>query len=154
MRRELGRVINNLADSKGLEITPEEVYATFQKEFIDRESPYKLLSFNAETAEAHKVFCRTYVEFDGETKSLEGHGNGPIDAFVRALIEAGVEPFEIISYSEHSVGTGADSSAAAYIQIKTQSGFTGYGAGLDTSIDLASIKGVLSALNRAAAKKA
>lgn len=153
MRRELGRIINDMADSKGLEITPEEVYSAFRQEFMDRESPYKLLTFNAETSEEHRICCRAYVEFEGVTTPIEGFGNGPIDAFVHAMIEAGVEPFEIVSYSEHSVGKGADSSAAAYIQIKTQSGFIGYGAGLDTSIDLASIKGVLSALNRAAAKK-
>jgi len=81
---------------------------------------------------------------------LEGAGNGPIDAFVNGLIGTGVAPFEILNYSEHSIGQGAGSKAASYIQIKTAGGFNGYGAGLDTNIEIASIKAILSALNRAA----
>jgi 2-isopropylmalate synthase len=71
---------------------------------------------------------------------------------VPKLIGTGVKPFELLSYSEHSLGKGADSRAAAYIQVKTPGGFNGFGVGVHTNIEIASINAVLSALNRAAAK--
>ena len=55
----------------------------------------------------------------------------------------------MLSYSEHSIGTGADTLAASYIQIRTARGLTLFGAGVDTNIELASIKAVVSAVNRA-----
>jgi 2-isopropylmalate synthase len=85
--------------------------------------------------------------------TISGAGNGPIDAFVQGLARKGVKPFEILNYSEHSIGKGADSKAAAYVQIKTAGGFNGYGAGIDTNIEIASINAILSALNRAAARR-
>ena len=65
-----------------------------------------------------------------------------------------MKPFEVMFYSEHSLGKGADSRAVAYIQVRTSAGFTGFGAGIDTNIEIASINAILSALNRAAARGA
>jgi 2-isopropylmalate synthase len=61
----------------------------------------------------------------------------------------GVRRFDLVSYSEHSLGIGADSKAVAYIEIRTGSGQSCYGAGIDTNIEIASINALLSALNRA-----
>jgi 2-isopropylmalate synthase len=135
-----------------MEITPQEVFEAFKAEYIDRENPYKLVDFRTGTAGAHQVKCYGEVEIRGQVHAIAGVGNGPIDAFVHALITAGAKPFDIISYSEHSLGQGADSRAAAYIQIKSATGYVGYGVGLDTNIELASILAIVSALNRAAAK--
>jgi len=79
---------------------------------------------------------------------IDGQGNGPIDAFIRALTTAGVPAFELLSYAEHSLGRGADTSAIAYIQIKDGHGRTFFGAGTNTSIELASLKAIVSAINR------
>lgn len=152
MHRELGRLINDLADAKGLEITPEEVHTTFRTEYLDRDTPYKLRSFRAESGEDGEVRCNAAVIINGVINQIDGVGNGPIDAFVHGLVATGVTPFEILNYSEHSIGQGADSKAASYIQIKTAGGFNGYGAGIDTNIEIASIKAILSGLNRAAAR--
>ena len=75
-----------------------------------------------------------------------------IDAFVRALAATTLPKFEVLNYSEHSLGRGAEARAVSYIQIKTERGLTLYGAGIDTNIELASIKAIVSALNRALAK--
>ena len=64
----------------------------------------------------------------------------------------GLRKFEVLSYSEHSLGKGAEARAVSYIQIKTGRGRTLYGAGIDTNIELASIKAIVSALNRTLAK--
>jgi 2-isopropylmalate synthase len=71
-----------------------------------------------------------------------------VDAFVKALIASGVEPFEVVSYSEHSLGSGAEAKAVAYFEIKSGPAATTFGAATDTNIEVASLKAVLSALNR------
>jgi 2-isopropylmalate synthase len=78
----------------------------------------------------------------------QGQGNGPIAAFVKALVAAGVEGLEVANYHEHALSFGAEASAIAYIQIKLADGRKCWGAAVDTSIELASIKAVLSAVNR------
>jgi 2-isopropylmalate synthase len=79
---------------------------------------------------------------------VKGSGNGPVDAFVKALIKGGTDPFEVVSYSEHSLGSGAEAKAVAYFELKTGPGPTVFGAATDTNIELASLKAILSALNR------
>jgi 2-isopropylmalate synthase len=80
---------------------------------------------------------------------ITGDGNGPIAAFVSALAASGASKFEVSSYREHALGFGSEASAIAYISIKLADGRTRWGAGIDTNIELASIKAVVSALNRA-----
>lgn len=152
MHREIGRLINDLADVKGVEISPDEIYAAFKAEYFERDTPYRLLEFRTETGAEHRVQCQAAVQVHGATRRFTGGGNGPIDAFVHGLLATGVRPFEIMSYSEHSLGKGADSRAVAYIQVKTDNGYVGFGAGADTNIEVASIQAILSALNRAAAR--
>jgi 2-isopropylmalate synthase len=83
--------------------------------------------------------------------TLTGAGNGPIAALVAALGTTALPRFDVLSYAEHSLGGGAEARAVSYIQIKTARGRTCYGAGIDTNIELASIKAVVSAHNRALA---
>jgi len=86
-------------------------------------------------------------------QEITGSGNGPVAAFINALISCGVEPFEVVSYSEHSLGTGAEAKAVAYFEIKSGAGVATFGAGTDTNIEIASLKAVLSALNRSCARQ-
>lgn len=151
MHREFGQHINVLADQKGLEITPDEVYEAFMAEYINREQPFRLESFRTQTSETRQVECWARVGIRSDSVETRGEGNGPIDAFVHALSTQGVRRFELISYSEHSLGSGADSKAVAYIEIRTGSGQSCFGAGIDTNIEIASINALLSALNRASA---
>ena len=97
--------------------------------------------------------CEAGLLIDGKAHRLEGQGNGPIAAFVRALAGAALPKFDVLSYSEHSLGRGSEARAVSYIQIKTDKGRTLFGAGIDTNIELASIKAIVSALNRSLAQK-
>jgi 2-isopropylmalate synthase len=81
---------------------------------------------------------------------LEGQGNGPLAALVHALADAGQPRIEILHYSEHALGSGEGATAIAYIQARLPDGRTRWGAGVDTHIELASVRAVFSALNRAA----
>jgi 2-isopropylmalate synthase len=148
MHKEIGRIVNDLADNKGTELTPAEIHEVFRAEYLDRKVPVLLQRFKTHELDS-KVKCEATLVIDGQTRALTAQGNGPIDAFVRALGETDLPKFELLSYSEHSIGTGADTLAASYIQIRTARGLTVFGAGVDTNIELASIKAVVSALNRA-----
>ncbi len=151
MHKEIGKLINDLADAKGTELTPDDVNAFFQREYIERATPVKLEHFKT-TERDSAVSAQATVKIDGVEHKLTANGNGPIDAFVRALAAAGLPKFEFMSYAEHSLGAGAEARAVSYIQIKTERGNTYYGAGIDTNIELASIKAVVSAVNRSLAK--
>ncbi len=148
MQREFGPIANDIVDNLGREVTAAELKAMFWKEYIERKTPFSLHHFHADGVDG--VFtCRCSLVRDGREIAVTGTGNGPIAAFVNALIQdAGVPVFEVASYREQSLGEGTEASALACIQIKT-GGRTVWGAGVDTNIELASIQAVLSAVNRA-----
>jgi len=147
MHKEIGRVINELADQRGTELTSEQIREAFAAEYLDRTTPLALGHFKSLDRDG-VVSCTAAVTVDGKTRELTGSGNGPIDAFVKALGAAGLATFDIASYAEHSLGQGAQARAVSYIQIKHPKGTTFFGAGIDTNIELASIKAIVSAVNR------
>jgi len=152
MHKEIGRIINDVADAKGTELSAQEIHDVFRREYLDRAAPVVLQQFKT-TERDSAVKCEATLAVDGIAHKLTGDGNGPIDAFTHALGSTGLPKFEVLSYSEHSLGKGSEARAVSYIQIKTERNQTLYGAGIDTNIELASIKAIVSALNRALAKK-
>jgi len=153
MRKEFGKVINELADARGGEISSEDVRRAFEAEYLHRNAPIRLENFHTETNAAETggqaIECIARLVVNDEHQEIRAVGNGPIDAFVQALKQGIRTQFDLLYYSEHSLGGGAEATAVAYIQIKVASGVTYFGAAIDTNIELASIKAVLSALNRA-----
>ncbi len=147
MQREFGPIANDLVDDLGREVKAEELKAMFWQEYIERTSPWSLIHFHADGVDG-KFRCRASVVCQGAERKVEGEGNGPIAAFVNALAASGAPKFEVANYREHALSAGEGASAIAYIQIKLADGRTQWGAAVDTNIELASIKGVLSALNR------
>ena len=150
MHKELGKSVNKIADDTGEEITPEGVLACFQKEFLDLREPLDIQEFRAERLDNDTVEVWAVVRHEGVSKNLRGTGNGPIAAFMDALESLGFKDYEVLSYSEHSLARGAKSKAVAYIELKGPRGAVLFGAGIDTNISMASIRGVVSALNRLA----
>ena len=151
MHREIGRLINEVADTRGTELTPADVHEIFRQEYLERRTPLALQHFKT-TERDSEVTCVVALVIDGVARELTGQGNGPIDAFTRALAATALPRFEVLSYVEHSLGKGSEARAVSYIQIKTDRGQTLFGAGIDTNIELASIKAIVSALNRALAR--
>jgi len=151
MYKEFGRVINDLADERKAELTPDDIHEAFLREYIARDQPVKLEHFRT-TERDSRVKCEAAVRFEGRIHKFTGVGNGPIDAFVNGLGSTGVPAFELMFYSEHSLGKGAEARAVSYIQIKSGHSVTYFGAGIDTNIELASIKALVSAINRSLAK--
>jgi 2-isopropylmalate synthase len=148
MHKEIGRIVNDLADAKGTELTSSDIRDAFQAEYLGRTSPVALEHFKT-TERDSVVQCEARINIEGQPHALSGSGNGPIDAFVHALAGTGLPRFDIVNYSEHSLGAGAEAKAVSYIQVKMERGAAFFGAGIDTNIELASIKAIVSALNRA-----
>jgi 2-isopropylmalate synthase len=152
MHKEIGKIINQLADEHGTELSPEEIHAAFQQEYLTQAAPKIVLAPDGfrTTERGAIVSCEIELSFQGEALALRGQGNGPIDAFVRGLTGSGRLPtFDVQNYNEHSLGSGAEARAVSYIQIKLANGRSFYGAGVDTNIEVASIRAIISALNRA-----
>jgi 2-isopropylmalate synthase len=147
MQREFGPIANDAVDKLGREVSGAELKAMFWKEYIDRNSPWQLSSFETESKNG-VVKCRAKLLRDGKPVEFSGEGNGPLAALVHGFTTAGVPRFEITNYSEHALSSGETAAAISYIQIKTADGKTRWGAGVDTNIELASVRAVLSALNR------
>jgi len=148
LQREFGPIANEAVDALGREVTGAELKAMFWREYVERTAPWELIHFHADGVDG-TFHCRASARRGGQDAKLTGEGNGPIAAFVHALQQSGAAPFEVANFSQHALSSGTEASAISYIQIKRADGTTRWGAGVDTNIELASIKAVLSALNRA-----
>lgn len=153
LRIEFGKIINALADETGEELPSKLILQAFEKEYLQQSGHFDLEAFSMKTTQdadgKEVVDCRAKVLIDGALHTIQASGNGPIDAFTSALNQSEIANFKVLSYAEHSLGQGANARAVAYIQIQMLSGQTFFGAGIETSIDIASVNAVLSALNRA-----
>jgi 2-isopropylmalate synthase len=150
LQREFGPLANDAVDRLGREVSGTELKAMFWREYIERAEPWQLVHFHADGT-AGVFSCRASARRDGAEVALTGTGNGPIAAFVHALHQSGAPRFEIADFKQHALSSGTEASAIAYIQIRLPDGKTKWGAGVDTNIELAPIKAVLSAVNRAMA---
>lgn len=146
MQREFGPIANDAVDRLGREVSGTELKEMFWREYVERDSPWQLKSFSTESKNG-MVKCRATLSRAGAPVEILGEGNGPLAALVHGLGTAGLR-FEISNYSEHALASGEEAAAIAYIQIKTADGKSRWGAGVDTNIELASVRAVLSALNR------
>ncbi|MDB6111184.1 MAG: leuA 2, partial [Pedosphaera sp.] len=148
MQREFGPIANEEVDRLGREVSAADLKQMFWREYIERDSPWQLGEFATENAGSGVVRCHGTIFRNGKEVRFEGKGNGPIAGFVHGLQSAGAPKIEVAYYKEHALGAGEEASAIAYIQIKQADGNLRWGAAVDTNIERASIKAVLSALNR------
>jgi 2-isopropylmalate synthase len=147
MQPEFGRVIQGISDRTGSEVPPMMIWDAFDHEYLGTASPHSLGKCRLNQNSGDVVEINASVCEDGNDREITGKGNGPIDAFSNALREHLHINFRLLSYYEHAIEKGSDSRAAAYIRIEADGGFF-WGAGIDTNIDRASFKAILSALNR------
>jgi 2-isopropylmalate synthase len=151
LQREFGPIANEEVDRLGREVSGAELKAMFWREYIERTEPWELKGFETESRNG-TVRCLARLLRGGKLLELKGQGNGPLAALVHGFGAAGVPRFEIGYYSEHALSAGEEAAAIAYIQLKLADGHTRWGAGVDTNIELASVRAVLSALNRSGIK--
>jgi 2-isopropylmalate synthase len=143
---EFSRVIQARTDAEGGEVTPAQMWEAFAAEYLAA-GQMELKAHHASSVVDAKDVLTAEVGVDGHVRQVEGLGNGPISAFCDALGSLGIE-VRVLDYTEHALSAGSDAQAAAYVECEV-GGRTLWGVGIDTNTVTASLRAVLSAVNRA-----
>jgi 2-isopropylmalate synthase len=148
---EFSQVVQKHTDAQGGEVTGDELWGIFRKEYFleghDADAPLRLLGSRTTAANGERDEVNVSVQVRGAETVIVGTGNGPIDAFVAALATQGVT-VRVLDYNEHAMGAGADAQAAAYLEVAVGDRVL-WGVGIDANIVTASLRAVVSAVNRA-----
>jgi 2-isopropylmalate synthase len=147
MQVEFGKVVQALSEETGTEIMPAAIIEAFEREYLERTAPFALVDYKVASDGSGPAIVNATVNENGAIRTLLGTGNGPIDAFVNALRENLNLDVSVRDYHEHAMGSGADATAVAYVEVVTD-GQIRYGVGRDRSIVTASLQAVLSGINR------
>lgn len=149
MQKDLSLVIQNIADKSAKEVNAETILEAFKDNYLNIPSPLVLESFEISSKEfsSQDICIKAEMKNNGEKVNITGSGNGPIDAFVHALngLFGGCK---VTSYTQHSLGSDSNAESVAYIEITDDKNESYYGVGTDSNIILASIKGIISAVNK------
>jgi 2-isopropylmalate synthase len=152
MQPEFGAIVQAESDAVGKELPPERIFELFRQEYLNADSPYRLVRHRfEETADENGD---SLVSFTGTLQhkdtlfEVAGEGNGPVDAFFKAIHGQKMDRLTFVDYKEHAVSDGSDSQAVAYIQLRDATGRDVFGVGMSHNINLAPLKGILSAINR------
>ena len=152
MHKEFADIIQKIAEKQG-EVAPEQIMDEFRANYLDRKEPMhfkkcQITDKEYEGGAFATVAILTFTDHDTE-RTVEGVGNGPIDAVQRAIEEAlGIE-IRVLDYTEHALRSGSGAQAASYIHLMdVKSGRATYGVGISSNITRASIRGIFSAVNR------
>ena len=151
---EFSQVIQRITDATGKELVPADIRAAFDREYVAATLPVAYAGHRAQhnVADGTVEQLSAHLVIDGAETVLTGSGNGPVDAFVHALREDGGFDIHVQNYHEHGVGAGEDATAVAYVQLRIGSEQTVYGVGLDPNIVTATLRAVVSAVNRGIAQ--
>jgi 2-isopropylmalate synthase len=150
---EFSKTIQGITEDTGTEIAPGDMWVTFEQEYFPSDARIVLLSHETTTHEGddgHRHGAQVVAQLlvDGEHRTVHGEGNGPIAAFVAALqADLGVD-VDVVDYSEHAVSAGSDATAVAYVETQSADGEVKWGVGMHPSILTASLRAVVSAVNR------
>jgi 2-isopropylmalate synthase len=149
---EFSRVVQEVMDSSGKELSAEEIGGIFENHYLGATDPYVYLSHHlVEDSTSEGVELRAEIAVAGRRERVAATGNGPIDAFVHALSALVGQSVTVVDYHEHAIGAGANAAAVSYIELKLGDGKALFGVGRDANIVTASLKAVLSGVNRALA---
>jgi 2-isopropylmalate synthase len=143
---EFSRVVQARTDEEGGEVTPAEMWQAFSDEYL-ADGTMALLGHHTSSVVDAKDALTVEIRANGQPRQVEGTGNGPISAFCDALASVGIE-VRVLDYAEHALSAGSDAQAAAYVECEI-GGRAWWGVGVDANTVTASLRAVLSALNRA-----
>lgn len=148
---EFSQVIQRVTDSEGGEVAPAAMWSTFSQEYLpDPNAPwgrFALISVKQDSDVDGDTTVVAKLTDNGDVITLTGSGNGPIAAFCDALLSHGVE-VRVLDYAEHAMSSGGDATAASYLECAVKDRVL-WGVGIDPSITTASLKAIISAVNRA-----
>ncbi|MBN8848798.1 MULTISPECIES: 2-isopropylmalate synthase [unclassified Sphingomonas] len=149
MQADFSRIVQALADETSRELNAADIWGAFERTYLPAEADRFVLRDYEETGAAGDRRFVGRIAIDGEERSLSGRGNGLISGVIAALAESTGPALEVVDYSEHAIGHGADAQAATYLECRTADGRTVWGVGIDPDIATAGVRAVLSAANRA-----
>ncbi|ATE52035.1 2-isopropylmalate synthase [Actinosynnema pretiosum] len=144
---EFSRVIQEVTDTQGGEVGPKEIWDAFADEYLQGVVPLRLLKHELSSDGTGSESIKAVLVVDGETQDVTGTGNGPIAAFVDALASVGYD-VRVLDYSEHALSSGDDARAASYVECSVGDRVL-WGVGVDSSTVAASLRALVSAVNRA-----
>lgn len=142
---EFSQVVQAVTDTEGGEVNSKNMWDIFAAEYLDREAPLAAESLHIDGEE--EVHATARVRYRGTTQEVHGEGNGPVAAFAAALEQAGIE-VEVEDYSQQSRSAGDDAEAACYVLAQVD-GTSAWGVGVAGSTTAASVRAIVSAVNRA-----
>jgi len=150
MQIEFTRAIQEITDNTGKEITSQQIFNEFASEYLDIDEPYLLHGYESaqNAAGQDRTLLTARMSNAGEHAVVQGEGSGSLDAFVTGLGEWLGQELRVLDYQEHSKGTGVDAHAVAYVEMII-AGRELWGCGIHTDITTASMRAIVSALNRA-----
>ncbi len=145
MQIEFSRVVQEVADDAGGEISAARIWALFTATYLQHDAPLRLVSSTSSTDGEHDRI-EAVVEWQGERRTVQGRGNGPIAAFVHALQTLDLDA-RVLDYAEHATGAGEEAQAASYLEVAV-AGRVLWGCGVHPSIVTSSLRAIVSAVNR------
>ncbi len=146
---EFSQVVQSLADATGKELSSADLWSAFRDEYLERVEPFAFVEHrDSASGPSHEDRLTATLRDHGVERIVSGRGNGPIDAFVDALRgQCGLD-VRLMDYHEHAAGRGADATAVAYVEVQAPDGTMLFGVGMDENIVSASLRAVVSAINR------
>ncbi|MDD6271126.1 MAG: alpha-isopropylmalate synthase regulatory domain-containing protein, partial [Ruminococcus sp.] len=146
MREDVGYTVKSISDHAHAELSPDEVLKAFTDNYININTPIKLIDYHFFRSDSIKVMLT--VEMNGETKEVIANGNGRLDAVSNAVRDSLGVSFSELTYEEHALTIGSSSQAISYVGITLDNGKLVWGAGVNDDIIAASINALFSAINR------
>ena len=150
---EFSGVVQAKTDTEGCEVTSEQIWAAFQDEYLPHPDPsakwgrFELLRTRTASELGDEIELGVRLRVDDAVQDVEARGNGPVDAFLRAMEQQGFR-VSLYDYVEHTLSAGSDAHAAAYVDLDVN-GVRLWGVGIDGDIATASLKAIVSSVNRA-----
>jgi 2-isopropylmalate synthase len=152
---EFSKTIQHITEDSGTEITPVVMWEEFSREYMPDHPTFVLMSHELHTTTgggSGRTTIQAQLEVDGDAHSINGEGDGPVEAFVAAIVERFGDQvggaFDVLDYSEHAIGRGAAAQAVAYVETERGDGNVRWGLGTDPNITTASLQAVLAAFER------
>jgi 2-isopropylmalate synthase len=144
---EFSKVVQSIADGEGVEVEASRLWQAFESEYLDGNGRYSFVEHTSKGDHGDQPITAKLM-VDGKLKTIKGHGNGPVDGFVDAIRKDSGVVFDVADYREHAMGHGASASAVAYMELRLADGTSLFGVGIDKNIVVASLKAVMSGVNR------
>jgi 2-isopropylmalate synthase len=145
---EFSKTIQHITEDSGTEISPVVMWDAFKTEYLPATPTMHLDSHELKSDSTGATTITAQITVDGARQTVIGQGNGPIDAFVQGLRSGLGIDIDVLDYTEHALGAGADATAVAYVESTTSTGSVKWGVGKDPNIITASLRAVLAAAER------